>query len=94
MTIHEIVAIEFKPIDLNRTLTIKEYLIELLRTLWQQGEAFSSKRPFGNSGWKYELYIPLFEKGLIKGQLSENGDIAKVDTEAGNELILKLIEKL
>ena len=94
MTIQEIFAIEFKSRDLNKTLTIKEYLKKLLRTLWQQGECFSSKRPFGNSDWEYELYIPLFEKGLIKGKLSDDGDIEKVDTEAGNELILKLIEKL
>lgn len=35
--------------------TVKEYLVELLSTLWNEGEGFSGKRPFGTSGWEYEL---------------------------------------
>jgi len=94
MTIQEILAIEFKSDDLNRTLTIREYLKELLRTLWQEGEGFSGKRPFGNSGWRYELYHPLIEKGLISGKFDEDGYIEYVDDESGSNLILKLIEAM
>jgi hypothetical protein len=45
--------------------TVKEYLVELLAHLWDEGEGFSGKRPFGNSGWEYDLYEALGNAGLI-----------------------------
>lgn len=36
--------------------TVGGYLIALLRQLWQEEEGFSGKRPFGNSGWTWDLY--------------------------------------
>lgn len=53
--------------------TVREYLIALLQQLWIQGDGFSSKRPFGNSGWEADLYVPLIRAGLIKGTLDELG---------------------
>ena len=35
--------------------SIRGYLKTLLTTLMAEGEGFSGKRPFGNSGWEYEL---------------------------------------
>lgn len=35
--------------------TIREYLASLVEMLWVEGEGFSGKRPFGNSGWEAEL---------------------------------------
>lgn len=35
--------------------TIREYLVSLVEMLWVEGEGFSGKRPFGNSGWEAEL---------------------------------------
>jgi len=46
--------------------TVKGYLKALLFTLWDEDEGFSGKRPFGNSGWEYELTEPLIEKQLAK----------------------------
>lgn len=39
--------------------TIGEYLIKLSATCWDEEDGFSGKRPFGNSGWVYELYTAL-----------------------------------
>ena len=47
------------------TLTIKEYLHKLLSTLWDEGESFNGKRPFGNSGWEYDIYTALVKCGAV-----------------------------
>lgn len=44
--------------------TIRDYLKGLLDSLWTQGEGFSGKRPFGNSGWRHDLYRPLIAAGF------------------------------
>ena len=46
--------------------TVREYLKMLLERLWEEGEGFSGKRPFGNSGWEYDLYAALEEKGVTE----------------------------
>ena len=94
MTFQEILAIEFESMDLQKTLTIKEYLKALLRTLWQEGEGFSGKRPFGNSGWQYDLYTPLIQHGLVSGKLDEEGYIADIDERAAYQTVLNLINVL
>lgn len=68
--------------------TVGDYLIKLLLTLWKEGEGFSGKRPFGNSGWEYELYSPLIKAGMVKGELDEDGYIKAYS------LIRKTIESL
>jgi hypothetical protein len=54
--------------------TVRDYLVTLLRTLWEEDEGFSGKRPFGNSGWKYEVYRSLAAAGVIKAELEYRGD--------------------
>lgn len=49
--------------------TIGNYLKELLSSLWEEGEGFSGKRPFGNSNWEVELYHTLVLHGIIKGEI-------------------------
>lgn len=46
--------------------TIGEYLESLLLGIWNEGESFSGKRPFGNSGWEHELQLCLAQHGYIK----------------------------
>lgn len=38
--------------------TVGGYLGALLERLLDDGEAFSGKRPFGNSGWEWDLAAP------------------------------------
>jgi len=51
--------------DAGDDLTVREYFQRLLSHLWAEQEGFSSKRPFGNSGWEYDLYVPLAKAGFI-----------------------------
>ena len=56
--------------------TVREYLVELLLHLWHEGEGFSGKRPFGNSGWDHELFCALITGKAMAGVLDEDGYIA------------------
>jgi hypothetical protein len=67
--------------DAGDGLTIRDYLHKLLLTLWEEGEGFSGKRPFGNSGWDFDLYIPLIKNGFIAGRLAADGYIEKIESE-------------
>lgn len=74
--------------------TIRGYLCELLDVLWSEQEGFSGKRPFGNSGWEYDLYRALIEAGHIKGLIDDEGDIISCDTKRANRLISEAIDTL
>jgi hypothetical protein len=74
--------------------TIREYLITLLATVWDEGEGFSAKRPFGNSGWQWELYAVLAQAGHINGTLDKDGYVDNVDIHKGNLLIRDAIRAL
>ena len=52
--------------DAGSQLTVREYFRELLSTLWEEKEGFSGKRPFGNSGWEYEVHIALAKAGFVE----------------------------
>jgi hypothetical protein len=49
---------------LNKQLTIREYLRDLLIELLLSGESFSPKRPLGWSGWRNTLRGTLEEAGV------------------------------
>jgi hypothetical protein len=59
----------FIPSDIGEGMTVREYLAALLITLLEEGESFSGKRPFGNSGWEENLVIPAIECGALKGEI-------------------------
>jgi hypothetical protein len=70
--------------------TIREYLAKLLTKVIDDGECFSGKRPFGNSGWENELHFPLVQAGLVKGAI-EDGYLEDHDKAAAHKLILDVI---
>jgi len=74
--------------------TIKDYLKSLLGKLWEEGEGFSGKRPFGNSGWEYDLYKPLVRSGLVEGSVDEHGCIYAFDREVADQIIYDAIDAL
>lgn len=78
MNTKDILELTFKSNDLNRTVTIREWLSELLAALWREGEGFSGKRPLGNSGWELDVVPVLVEYGVISGQTE-----TKVTTTSG-----------
>lgn len=95
MTGEEVLAIPMDP-DTNDAGadSIKGYLKRLLDLLWEEGNDFSGKRPFGNSGWDYELITALVQAKAIAGTLDEDGFINECDINAGNKLIFLAIAAL
>lgn len=77
--------------DAGENLTVREYFRVLLSTVWEEGEGFSGKRPFGNSGWEYDLYAPLIRGGFIPGRLDEDGFVELVDEKIGRQFVHQLI---
>lgn len=80
-----------------RVKTVGEYLAKLLSTLWSEGEGFSSKRPFGNSSWEYEIYLALARAGFVHIELDEDGYIDSFSQEQedlANELIQRTIRMM
>ena len=76
--------------------TIRDYLIKLLTVLWEEDEGFSGKRPFGNSGWSWDLLQPLVTAGVLNGTLDEDG-IGQLDhdeEDRGHRLIAAAIISL
>lgn len=57
--------------------TVRDYLKALLWALWEDDEFFDAKRPFGNSGWSYDLITWIVESGIVS---TENEAIACVFT--------------
>lgn len=92
MTNQEILNMAFKSTDLQKELTIRQFLKELLTTLFQEGECFSGKRPFGKSGWTYDMEKALINSGVIHGTFDEWGYIET--SEGIHEIIYDLIEEL
>lgn len=80
--------------DSGGAKTLREYLVALLLTLWDEEDGFSGKRPFGNSGWKYPIYETMIEECVVAGTLDEYGDVVEIDSDAADELIMKAIKEL
>lgn len=72
---------------------IRDYLANLLLTLWSEREGFSGKRPFGNSGWEYDLYEALVQAGVVAGKLDEDGYLEEVRGDEADDLIRDTIMK-
>ncbi|WP_024647748.1 hypothetical protein [Pseudomonas syringae] len=76
---------------------IREYLRALLLKLWQQGERFNGKRPFGNGGWECELWGALISAGAVDGELDADGlyeNMSKESREKANGIMAMLISEM
>lgn len=96
MTNKEILELEFESTDLGETITIKEFFKRLLTTLFEEEECFSGKRPFGNSGWDYDLCICLAQNGIIDSDCQDKGGFTIWDYNSAeaNRKIFELIKEL
>jgi hypothetical protein len=75
--------------------TIRDYLLKLLAELWREEQGFDSKRPFGNSGWQYDVYMPLVRAGLVAGSLDEYDDVSDdFEPRDADELVLAAIAEM
>ena len=92
MKTKEILNLKIENSDFDKDLTIIGYFKMLLIEVWKEGECFSGKRPFGNSGWKYDVYKPLIKAGVIGGELDEDGYIEDYDQREADNKVVELIE--
>jgi hypothetical protein len=74
--------------------TIREYLVRLLTLVWQEGENFNGKRPFGNNGWQGDFDHALITAGLVHGEVDEDGDVDFINSDEVDELVLACIAAL
>lgn len=85
---------EFECMDFNKPTTPRKYFTELLLTLWEEGESFSGKRPFGNSGWYYDLFRVLVEHNFVPGKLDEDNNVLEIDDTKAHDFIVQSIKEL
>jgi len=75
--------------------TIREYLFKLLYAVWVEGEGFKGKRPFGDSGWEYDIYTTLVTHGVVPGEVDEDGYLDTFDDEdAANKIVIAAIRRV
>ncbi len=63
LTPAEVLALPMGPND-AKAVTVRDYFVSLLAKVWEEGEGFNGKRPFGNSGWHWDLIETLESNGL------------------------------
>jgi hypothetical protein len=88
-----VLDIKFKPSEFGKVMTLREYCKNLLCTLWEEGEGFSGKRPFGNSDWDFNVFKELVKKEYVAGSIDEYGDLVEVDPNAAAKVITDAIKK-
>ena len=65
--------------------SVGEFLVALLRALWDEAEGFSGKRPLGGSDWQWQVY----EAMGIDPEGDDNGEVNRADA-----LIMRAIDAL
>ena len=90
MNYQEILDLKMGPNDADAE-TIGQYLCNLLLQVWMEGESFSGKRPFGNSGWEHDLYETLARAGIVNSEVDEEGYVDNVDTGQAHQVISEVI---
>lgn len=86
--------LEFYCDDLNETLAVREWLKRILKQVLIEEESFSGKRPFGNSGWKYDVYATFIENEIVEGELDEWECVVDVDQKKADALLLAIVDNL
>lgn len=77
------------------TQSTRDYLKTLLSLVWEKGESFSGKRPFGNSGWERDLFSQFYIAGLIDGSHTDYDDgyvEYEYDSEQAYTLVFNVID--
>ena len=93
MNTDEILDLKFLSGDLHKEVTIREFFYELLKAVWEGGESFNGKKPFGNSGWTGDLKACLVKNKLIDGEIDAEGYMESCDEVAFNKLVLEKLIK-
>lgn len=75
-------------------ITLRGYFKKLLETMWNEGEGFSGKRPFGNSGWEIDLEHAIAKAGLVEAEFDEEFEEWEYDPKIMNKFVFDAIEAL
>lgn len=98
MNVKDALDLRFEDPDSGEEMSIRDYFKRLLSTLYEEGEGFSGKRPFGNSGWEGNLELPLVRGGCIGGNVIEEDDdffyVENVDNDEYDAFVQKMIDAL
>jgi hypothetical protein len=94
ITPQQLLDLPLPPDNDSGASTVRGYLVALLTELWREEEGFSGKRPFGNSGWQYDLYAPMVKAQLVAGAVDEDGCLDTCDDAAADRLLLAAIAAL
>jgi hypothetical protein len=73
---------------------IREFFVLLAAAVWEQGEQFSGKRPWGYSSWDSPVYAALINAGLIYGTFDADGYLEDFDQPAADALIAAALKEL
>lgn len=84
---------KFHADTLDEDITLREYFKRLLTTLWHEEDGFSGKRPFGNSGWQWELASDLMKADIIEPSLNKYGEIKDMPSDF-DKSIMEAIARL
>jgi hypothetical protein len=87
----QLLDVRFESRDLDEEVSIRDYMRLLLTTLFKEGEGFSGKRPFGNSGWEYEIIGALIRAGAVSGYLDSEGCVNDYDEDDYQIALRKMI---
>jgi hypothetical protein len=68
-------------------ISVREYLHLLLSKVWEEQEGFNAKRPFGDSGWEYDLFMPLAQAGFIDAKRVVDAEDGSVDFDFDDQQI-------
>ena len=82
------------PIDWEGSKTLREAFKLLLKTLFEEGEYFSGKRPLGNSSWEWEIGAEFIKAGILKGNDGSDGSDVAFDWEEYQTIINDALDDL
>lgn len=75
--------------------TVGQVLVALAYGVLDDGECFDGKRPFGNSGWQWDLYRILSDAGIAtqetagQGEHDERARLFRLGCRAMMELVVR-----
>ncbi len=77
----QILAIEIGP-----HTTVREYLADLLCSLWRDGDDFEPADPTGRTHWQIPVYRALVRHGFVTGRLDDEY-LREIDDKQADQLI-------
>lgn len=94
MTNLEILELKFYCNDLDKEITVKDWLKELLNELMKELDCFRAKYPLGDSNWWHDICILFVSKDLIKGYVKYDEDGDEIESDYDFREFQKIMNEL